>query len=184
MTINGEKAPGFSAKTLNLPQAPDNATNQIIELSRQRYARDRVHVEALVQERVLKRQTTPEALPAPNNNHQQQQSPQLSRPRAQAQLNKLEEKPKPSVNPSKFASTLIKAVTGGGNGSESATMQVQQSSQQPTEPRKRKRTRRGGKNRKSRNQAVPQQTSSERPVEHSQERQPSSSSEDHVIHLR
>jgi hypothetical protein len=51
MMINGEKAPAFSAKTLNLPTPPDDITSQIVELSRQRYARDRSTVEEAVRER-------------------------------------------------------------------------------------------------------------------------------------
>jgi hypothetical protein len=41
MMIDGEKAPAFSAKTLNLPQPPADASKEIIELSRQRYAQER-----------------------------------------------------------------------------------------------------------------------------------------------
>lgn len=50
MMINGEKAPAFSAKTLNLPQAPDDSTLRIVELSRQRYAKDRREVEEKIHE--------------------------------------------------------------------------------------------------------------------------------------
>src|SRR5205085_1215299 len=38
MMINGEKAPAFSAKTLDLPDPPDDHTVDIVEQSRQRYA--------------------------------------------------------------------------------------------------------------------------------------------------
>lgn len=48
MMINGEKAPPFSAKTLNLPDSPEDLTAEIVELSRQRYARDRAEVEAAI----------------------------------------------------------------------------------------------------------------------------------------
>lgn len=51
MMINGEKAPAFSAKTLNLPQPPEDVTKQIIELSRQRYSGRRQEVEEAVRER-------------------------------------------------------------------------------------------------------------------------------------
>jgi len=45
MIINGEKAPPFSAKTLNLPEAPEDLSAKIVELSRQRYTSDRAAVE-------------------------------------------------------------------------------------------------------------------------------------------
>ncbi|HLA49057.1 MAG TPA: type IV secretory system conjugative DNA transfer family protein [Candidatus Saccharimonadales bacterium] len=50
MMIDGEKAPAFSAKTLNLPQPPDDNSAQIIELTRQRYSRNKIEVEARVRE--------------------------------------------------------------------------------------------------------------------------------------
>ncbi len=45
MMINGEKAPAFSAKTLDLPSPPADQTEQIIEQSRRRYAVPRLEVE-------------------------------------------------------------------------------------------------------------------------------------------
>jgi hypothetical protein len=50
MMIDGEKAPAFSAKTLNLPEPPDDNTDQIIAETRQRYSRDRLEVELEVHE--------------------------------------------------------------------------------------------------------------------------------------
>lgn len=50
MTIDGEKAPAFSAKTLNLPQPPDTQASEIIELSRQRYGQERTAVEDRIRE--------------------------------------------------------------------------------------------------------------------------------------
>jgi hypothetical protein len=142
MMINGEKAPAFSAKTLNLPQPTADTVNQIIELSRQRYALDRVVVEKSIRESI-------ENKSLPSGNQQPSLPPpqqQVARPKAQAQLNKI---PK---NPSKIASTLIKAVTGGASGTtpESATMQIQTAPHETEEPKKRKRTRRGGKKNKKR----------------------------------
>jgi hypothetical protein len=46
--ISDEKAPAFSAKTLNLPTAPDDLTNRIVALSRERYTQEREVVEKLV----------------------------------------------------------------------------------------------------------------------------------------
>ncbi len=45
MMINGEKAPAFSAKTLDLPSPPDDHTADIVEQSRERYARSRLEIE-------------------------------------------------------------------------------------------------------------------------------------------
>jgi len=50
MMINGEKAPAFSAKTLNLPVPPADNTDQIVELSRERYAKKRAEVEERIKE--------------------------------------------------------------------------------------------------------------------------------------
>lgn len=52
MMIDGEKAPAFSAKTLNLPQSPADNSSQIIELNRQRYTNERVLVEAGISKRM------------------------------------------------------------------------------------------------------------------------------------
>lgn len=50
MMIDGEKAPAFSAKTLNLPQPPADNTATIIERSRERYSRPKSDVEDLIKE--------------------------------------------------------------------------------------------------------------------------------------
>ncbi len=50
MMINGEKAPAFSAKTLNLPQPPDDNSDQIVAQTRERYSRDKKDVENMVRE--------------------------------------------------------------------------------------------------------------------------------------
>jgi hypothetical protein len=142
MMINGEKAPAFSAKTLNLPQPTADTVNQIVELSRQRYALDRAVVEKGIRESIENK-----SLPSANNQQPSLPPPQqVARPKAQAQLNKI------AKNPSKIASTLIKAVTGGASGTtpESATMQIQTTPETTEEPKKRKRTRRGGKKNKKR----------------------------------
>jgi hypothetical protein len=171
MTINGEKAPAFSAKTLNLPPQPTSYVSQIIELSRQRYAVERAVVEKIIRESIEGRQSVqapkPQpALPAANQHIDNRPNPQVARPKAQAQLNQLAQTTNnnaPSGN--RVASTLIKAVTGGTAGSsESASMQVQQSTSENPAP-KRKRTRRGGKKNKKR-------TLSENQYEQPQQNQP------------
>jgi hypothetical protein len=153
MTINGEKAPAFSAKTLNLPPQGTSYVSQIIELSRQRYAVERAVVEKIIRESIEGKIAAPkpqQALPEATT-----ATTQVARPKAQAQLNNLAHS---TANTGKVASTLIKAVTGGASGStESASMQVQQSSAAAENPApKRKRTRRGGKKNKKRTQQTDQ----------------------------
>ena len=53
MVINGEKAPAFSAKTLNLPAAQDDNTGRIIQWTRDNYSRDRSDIEADIANRIL-----------------------------------------------------------------------------------------------------------------------------------
>src|SRR3989338_8773920 len=50
MMIGGEKAPAFSAKTLNLPQPPDDNSAQIVAQTREHYARDKHEAEKLVRD--------------------------------------------------------------------------------------------------------------------------------------
>jgi hypothetical protein len=80
MMINDEKAPPFSAKTLNLPQTAEDHSERIIELSRQRYAKDRATVDALVRSAA--------GLDAASNNPANPN--QQLRPKAQDQLKRLE----------------------------------------------------------------------------------------------
>ena len=53
MVINGEKAPAFSAKTLNLPTYQDDNTGRIIQWTREHYSRQRSEIEAEINERML-----------------------------------------------------------------------------------------------------------------------------------
>ena len=53
MVINGEKAPAFSAKTLNLPAPQDDNTGRIIENTRNNYSQPREHIEQSINERIL-----------------------------------------------------------------------------------------------------------------------------------
>ncbi|MBA3757639.1 DUF87 domain-containing protein [Candidatus Saccharibacteria bacterium] len=124
MSIDGEKAAPFSAKTLNLPTPPADPTSQIIELSRQRYSKERSQVEARVME------AAGLLIAAPRRAEDKPQ--QLNRPQAQAQLNKVNEisnnsvtakhpdsqppkplKPVPIENIGKVASSLLRNATGG-----------------------------------------------------------------------
>lgn len=82
MMIDDEKAVSFSAKTLNLPQTPDDNSRQIVELSRQRYAQERPVVDAMV------RRTAGLAM---DRQPQPPPKPQPLRPHAQDQLNRIEQ---------------------------------------------------------------------------------------------
>ncbi len=53
MVINGEKAPAFSAKTLNLPPPQDDNTGRIIQHTREVYSRTREDIEKDISERIL-----------------------------------------------------------------------------------------------------------------------------------
>jgi hypothetical protein len=63
MMISGEKAPAFSAKTLNLPVAEHDHTDRIVELSRERYASNLAEVETNIIKRTLQQEAV--AAPAP-----------------------------------------------------------------------------------------------------------------------
>ncbi len=53
MVINGEKAPAFSAKTLNLPPAQDDNTAAIIQWSREHYSQPREVIEKDISDRIM-----------------------------------------------------------------------------------------------------------------------------------
>jgi hypothetical protein len=164
MTINGEKAPAFSAKTLNLPPQNASYVPQIIELSRQRYSVERAVVEKIIREGIEGRLQSPKPQPAlpPAAHVDNRPNPQVARPKAQAQLNHFAQTTADTTN--KVASTLIKAVTGGASGStESATMQIHESTSPQSQtnneqPVKRKRTRRGGRKNKKKKEAAQSET--------------------------
>lgn len=53
MVINGEKAPAFSAKTLNLPDPQDDNTGRIIESTRNNYGQPREDIQKSINDRIL-----------------------------------------------------------------------------------------------------------------------------------
>jgi len=79
MIISGEKAPPFSAKTLNLPNTPADNSAQIVELSRERYAQELAVVEQMVRRAA--------GLEIDQPSHQPHQNEAPLRGKAQAQLN-------------------------------------------------------------------------------------------------
>jgi hypothetical protein len=137
MMINDEKAPAFSAKTLNLPSPPEDHSSRIITLSREKYAQERAVVEALVRKNAgLAIDAAPE-------------SPKLppAKPRVQAQVNnikKIESQTVQNTNINKFmGSNVLQAITADNNSAAEAA-----NSDKPN--KKRRRGKRGGrKNKKS-----------------------------------
>jgi hypothetical protein len=97
MTIEGEKVPGFSAISLNLPPDQEDYSAHIVQRSRASYGVSREFVDRYVHERYL--------TDAPKGaNHQQQQKQQQARPPQQrpavkqaAQPAPAEQKPAPQV---------------------------------------------------------------------------------------
>ncbi len=137
MMINDEKAPAFSAKTLNLPVPADDLTNRIITLSRERYAQDKSVVEQLVRENSG---LMPASLPEP---------PKAlpPKPKVQAQLNHVEKIVTQQSKNQEVASDFSKVV--GSNILQAINNNDSRLSEPPTERKKRRRGKRGGrKNRK------------------------------------
>jgi hypothetical protein len=131
MMISDEKAPAFSAKTLNLPTAPDNLTERIIALSRQRYAQDKSVVEELV------RKNAGLAIDQLSETKPEIQS-QPAKPHVQAQIQHLDKlAAEEAVNKSIKLGSLLQQIPN----SEPAD--------QPTSPKKRRRGKRGGKKNKA-----------------------------------
>ena len=52
MIINGEKAPAFSATTLNIPKTPQDNFDSIVRSSREKYSRNRAEVEAEIRQTI------------------------------------------------------------------------------------------------------------------------------------
>ncbi len=75
MVINGEKAPAFSARTLNLPPAQIDNTGRIIEHTRQLYSRDRAEVEQAIAEQIQPANKQPQPAPQPQSTAQEKQWP-------------------------------------------------------------------------------------------------------------
>lgn len=84
MVIGGEKAPAFSAKTLELPPPQADNTSRIIEHSRRHYSRSRSEVEKIISEVIQPIKAQPQPAPKPK--------PQ---PQSQSQSTKTVDVPKP-----------------------------------------------------------------------------------------
>lgn len=129
MVINGEKAPAFSASTLNLPKAQHDHTAEIIAYSRLHYSRPRSEIEHSIDERIM-----PPANLQPKQ--KQPQQPRLHVP--QRQEPNIQTKQGSDTSQSTAVSTETSTTQ------PSSTPNVaDQTSQQPNteEPPKKKRTR-------------------------------------------
>lgn len=121
MTINGEKAPAFSAKTLNLPHPAADLTPQMVELSRERYAQPREAIESVIHAAATKLSNDPTGSGGGQQQSHQSQTPKVARPKAQNQLNRVDAiaqttpQPSPVVSTdhaSKIATGLLKTLAG------------------------------------------------------------------------
>jgi hypothetical protein len=117
MSISGEKAPPFSAKTLNLPVAQEDNTEQIIQITQTHYTRDINEVEAIIRKNTL---------------GAAQES--IAEPKPAAKL------PSPSHRVGRMTTNLLKLGV-------SSSAKLPQDSDDTAEPIKKKKTRRGGRNR-------------------------------------
>ncbi|HEY1064075.1 MAG TPA: type IV secretion system DNA-binding domain-containing protein [Candidatus Saccharimonadales bacterium] len=97
MTIEGEKIPGFSAISLNLPPEGPNYVSQIIERSRAQYSVSREYVDRYVGERYLLQETKkqPVANPKPK---------QIAKPAEPAEVKELVE---PKTVPQSIGQVII-----------------------------------------------------------------------------
>lgn len=126
MTIDGEKAAAFSAKTLNLPQPVEDLTPRIAELSRERYAKPREQIEKVIHDAANKlSQSKAEEIA--------HQPP--ARPKAQAQLNRVE-----SIEKARKPAETIVRVVGTG-----LLRSLAGASNETAPPKKRRRRRRRSK---------------------------------------
>jgi hypothetical protein len=94
MTIEGEKVPGFSAISLNLPPDGDDYSAHIIDRSRASYGVSRDFVDRYVNDRYLMEAPAPASRPKQASPVAAQASP-ASRPTAAVQQPKLEPAPSP-----------------------------------------------------------------------------------------
>ena len=160
MMISDEKAPAFSAKTLNLPAPQADLSDRIVALSRERYAQERDVVEQLV------RKNAGLAIDSPK------EPPKLppAQPKAQARLNKVEElqaqqRQNQPLN-KLVGSNILQAMK------DDLTAKASASQDEPK--KKRRRGKRGG--RKNRKSSAAHEATVIQPTKHS--------SDEKIIHLR
>jgi hypothetical protein len=154
MMISDEKAPAFSAKTLNLPNAPDDLTSRIISLSRERYTQDREIVEKLVRQNAgLAIDATPPQAQLPP-----------TKPKVQAQLNHVA-----AIDTQQALNDDLRKAVGANILQSLKPIPANQATE---EPKKRRRGKRGGRKHKKGSSIEPAVIS------------PDSKSEEEVLNLR
>ncbi len=159
MTIAGEKAHAFSAKTLNIPEVGVDFTAQIIENSRQRYAKDRLVVEELVKKATLPESTVKK---------------QPQQPKAPANETKTNNKVSKSLKT--LPGAVIKVALGNVD-AKSGPQTIQNPNNEPPKPKRRRARRK--KNKNSTNQ-----TKSEHNVSRPIEEDKSTLSDETIVKLR
>jgi len=159
MMISDEKAPAFSAKTLNLPVPPDNLTERIVAMSRERYTQDRATVEQLVRKN--------SGLAMDNRPQSQQPPANPPKPKVQAQLNQLDTITAQSATANSSA-----------NIGKLVALASKPAAETPSEPsKKRRRGKRGGK----KHQTADGQANQPEVVQPTHDPNPSN---EEIIHLR
>lgn len=125
MTIEGEKIPGFSAISLNLPPDGESYVSQIVERSRAQYSVSREYVDRYVGERYLLQETKKQVPPA------KQPKQQTAKPAAESESSES----KPSM-PQSIGQVIIEQPATSSNTNDDAASQPGDS-----EPAKKKRKR-------------------------------------------
>ena len=83
LTINGEKPPAFSGRTLDLPNVNQGQSGAIIDYSRQHYATPRNEVEAMIEANVGPSPNQNQPQPKPNRRPERSRSQPTKRPKTQ-----------------------------------------------------------------------------------------------------
>ena len=147
MVINGEKAPAFSARTLNLPTAQVDNTGQIIEWTRVHYSRSREDIEKDISERILPPENLVVKRPGPAytppKSDAQRAAERVMKEREEALQNGQKTWPISNVTPDEVNSALQNAkeqgsVTPGATGADSNTPADAKPKRKRTRSRKRK----------------------------------------------
>jgi hypothetical protein len=156
MTISGEKAAAFSAKTLNIPQPVEDLTPRIVEQSRQRYARQREDIEKIIHAAANRASQA-------QNQHQpvKHRPPQASKPPQQPQQ-QAAAKPQSKQRTTKVAAGLMRSLSGGAT------------AESPSKKRRRRRSRRKSSQPAETDRNSGQSTAANQPQ----------ADQEHVIHLR
>lgn len=110
MVIKGEKAPAFSARTLNIPTPQADYLQYIVNNSRARYSRDRAGVEQEIQQLIMPRNEPQTPPKAPQSSPQQpQQQPDSKHPTTALPAPQPQATPQPPVQTTTPVAQAIKS---------------------------------------------------------------------------